>query len=126
MGTITKIKVASCDPQDLGGGRKKYIIKTEAGETVDSWDALEVGKTYEGTLKQNEPYAPTFRQNKPYAGNRGGGYSAKNIPFEARCLALRCSVDAVLKVEGSITSDNIIGLSQKFESYLKGEGAKSE
>lgn len=101
-----KITVKSCEVKTQNEKFTVYKVTTDTGAKYESFEQLEVGKEYEGEVKESPPYAPQFKVKK----------DRKNYDFEKRRVALECAT--ALLASGKIDINHLAETRDKFFNYL--------
>ena len=110
MKTIT-VKSKEVKKEGTGRNGLPYTIWTivdQDGVAYDTFDDLEIGKEYQGEVKENAPYDPHFR----IKGKRGGG----KYGIDARVGANHAA--CILLAAGLIQEDQFIERRKKFFEYI--------
>lgn len=112
--TVKEIKVKKQTPEFTISE-----ITTDMGEKLDTFDALEIGKEYEGTIKENSnpQYNANFKLDKPKNGN-GKTFPQKDYTFEKKRVALECAVNMANKQ--GLKATDVVTVAETFHKFLVG------
>lgn len=110
--TVKEIKVKKQTPEFTISE-----VTTDIGEKLDTFDALEIGKEYDGTIKENSnpQYNANFKLDKPKNG-AGKTFPVKDYTFEKKKVALECAVQ--MRVSDMITDAQFKKCRDEFFEYL--------
>jgi hypothetical protein len=91
-----------------------YAVTTKCGQTLDTFDKLDPGKEYKGTIvpNSNPQYNSSFKLKKD---DKKFG-APKDYTFEKRRVALECTVSLIQS--GSVEVKNLESCRDKFFTYL--------
>lgn len=92
-------------------------IETDMGEKLDTFDKLEEGGEYDGTIKANDnpKYNANFKLDKPKNGG-GKTFPQKDYTFEKKRVALECAVSLANKQ--GLKATDVVAVADTFYKYF--------
>jgi len=94
-----------------------------SGSCMDTRILGDIGKELEMEVKPGKEYKGVaqyyFNYPKAASGNgKGGGFAGKNWAKENRVVALQCATNSIIRLKEAASSDDIIKLAEKYETWL--------